>query len=323
MAIRSGLALQLGTAEESTYGTPVTVDRFTPIRNQTLKNDVGRIESEGIIPGQRVIKSEQWYPGKKAVAGDVIAEVETKGTGRWFKHALGGAATTQPDAVNSPTVYLHTFTPGDLPTSLTVQVGKPDVGGTVRPFTYHGCVISGWKLEQSVDGLLLFTPSLIGEEEDNATALATATYAAGRRQFPWTNTTHTIDGSPVNVKSWSLEGTNGVAEDRYFQGSPLRKRPEEQALRTFMGSVDGEFESLTAYTRFLDGVEVPMVTTCTGPIIEDALTFQLKVTTNIRFEGDTPENNGREIVQQKLPYKVIDNGTTSIKIEYQTSDATP
>lgn len=323
MAIRSGLNLQVGTAEESTYGTPVTVDRFFPVTGESLTNDVARDESEGIIPGQRVIKSEQWYAGKKAVSGDIPMEIETKGFGRWFKHMLGGVATSQPDAANSPTVYKHTFTPGDLPTSLTVQVGVPDTGtGTVRPFTYHGCVIGSWKIEQT-DKFAVLTVSLVGEEEENSTALATASYAAGRRQFSWTSTTHTIDGSPVSVSSWSCEGTNSLAEDRYFQGSQLRKRPEEQGLRAYTGSVDGEFESLTAYTRFVNGVEVPMVTTFTGPIIEDAFAFELKVTANIRFDGKRPETNGREIVKQKLPYKVIDNSTTSIKFEYQTSDVTP
>lgn len=321
--IRSGLNLQLGTAEEVTYGTPVTPSRFFPIVSESLTNDIARDESEGIVPGQRVIKSEQWYPGKKAVSGDVVMEVETKGAGRWFKNMLGGVATSQPDAVNSPTVYLHTFTPGDLPIAQTVQVGVPDTGtGTVRPFTYHGMVIGSWKLEQT-DKFLLLTVSLVGEDEENSTALAVATYATGRRQFSWTNTTHTIDGSPVNVSSWSLEGTNSLAEDRYFQGSQLRKRPEEQGLRNLTGTVDGEFESLVAYQRFTSGVEVPLVSTFGGPIIEDAFTFQLVVTANIRFDGKRPETNGRQIVAQKLPYKVIDNGTTSLRLEYQTTDATP
>lgn len=153
MPIRSGLALQLGTAEETVYGTPVTVNKFHPIRSESITNDVGRNESEGIVSGQRVITSDQWYQGKKNPTGDAALEVETKNFGRWFKHAMGGVATTQPDAANSPTVYKHTFTPGDLPTSLTVQVGKPDVStGTVNPFTYHGVTIASWKLEQKEIG---------------------------------------------------------------------------------------------------------------------------------------------------------------------------
>jgi hypothetical protein len=324
MGARSGIALQLGTAEETTYGTAVTPDRFFPIRSQGIKAPIGRNESEGIVPGPRVLRSSQWYAGKKGPAGPVVMEMETKGFGRWFKHMLGGSATTQPDAVASPTVYKHTFTPGDLPTGLTVQVGKPDVTtGTVHPFTYPGCVVGAWKIEQTVDGFAVVTVDLLGQDEDLDTALAVATYAAGRRQYPWVNTTYTIDGSPVNVSSWSIEGSNGLADDRYFMGSQLRRRPEEKALRNYSGTIGGEFESMTAYQRFVDGEEVPLVATFTGPIIEDALPFSVVITANVRFDGDTPEDSGREIVKQNLPYKVIDDETTSIKVEYQTTDATP
>lgn len=324
MPIRSGLALQLGTAEETVYGTPVTVNKFYPIRSESLSNDIGRNESEGIVSGQRVITSDQWYAGKKNPTGDAALEVETKGFGRWFKHAMGGVVTSQPAAGPSPTVYLHTFTPGDLPTSQTVQVGKPDVStGTVNPFTYHGVTIGSWKLEQKVDDFLLFTPSLIAEEEENSTGLAAVTYAAGRKQFSWVTSSYTLAGSPFNVKTFSLDGNNGVADDRYFQGSQLRKRPEEQAMRVYNGNLEGEFESLTAYQRFTSGTEVPLVATFTGPIIEDALLYQLVITANVRFDGTTPPGAGRGIIQQQLPFKVIDNTTTSLKLEYQTSDATP
>lgn len=323
MGIASGMSAQLMTAEELTYGTPVTTDRGFEFRSESLKLDIERIESQGIRAGQRVLRSGQWYPGKKSVSGDVVMELGNKGFGRWWKHALGGVATTQPDAVASPTVYLHTFTPGDLPVAQTIQVGRPDVTGTVRPFTYHGCRVGSWKLESSVSELAVLTMSMIGEDEDTAAALAAVNYAAGLRGMTFVNGTLTVAGSGQDVMSVSVEGKNGIAEDRYFHGSQLRKKPEEQALREFTGTLGTEFESLTAYNRFVNGTEAELVLTYTGGIIEDALTYQTVITANVRFDGETPAIGGREIVKQNLPWKVVDDGTTSIQVEYQTTDATP
>lgn len=323
MAIGSGMSAQLMTSEEVTYGTPVTTDRGFEFRSESLKLDIERIESQGIRAGQRVLRSSQWYPGKKSIGGDVVKELGNKGDGRWWKHALGGVATTQPDDENSPTVYLHTFTPGDLPVAQTIQVGRPDVTGTVRAFTYHGCRVGSWKLEASVSELAVLTMSMIGEDEDTATALAEATYPTGLRGMSFVNGTLEVASSAMDVQSVTVEGANGLAEDRYFLGSQLRKSPLEQALRAFTGTVQPEFESLVAYQRFVTGTEAELVLTFAGDVIEDALRFETVVTAHVRFDGETPAIGGREIVKQNLPWKVVDDGTTSIKVEYQTTDATP
>lgn len=324
MAIPSGMAAQLMTAEEITYGTPVTPDRAFRFRPpESLKADRERIESQGIHPGQRVLRSDQWYEGKVAVGGDVMLELENKGQGRWWKHALGGVATTQPDAGNSPTVYKHTFTPGDLPVGQTIQKGVPGSDGTVQPFTYHGCRVASWKLECSVGEIATCTFSMVGEDEDNSTALAVPTLATGIRAMTFTNGVLTVGGSGLDVASITLEGANSLDANRYFLGSKLRKNALESDLRNFTGGLDPEFAGLTNYNRFKNGTEAELVLTFTGGIIEDALSFQTVVTAHVRFDGETPAVGSRGIVRQPMPWKVVDDGTTSIKVEYQTTDTLP
>ncbi|GAB3429827.1 phage tail tube protein [Actinophytocola sediminis] len=323
MAIPSGLDAQLGTAEESTYGTPVTVDRHYEFRSESLALSIERIESQGLRPGRRILPSARWAAGQRSVGGDVTMELVNKGMGRWWKHALGGVATSQPDDENSPTVYLHTFTPGTIPTGLTVQVGRPDVTGTVRAFTYHGCKVASWGLECAVGEIATFTATLLGEDEDTGTALATATYPADLALMTFVEGTLTLGGSAQDVKSFSLTGANGLSEDRYFLGSRLRKQPLEAALREITATAETEFESLTNYTRFVAGTEAELVLTFAAGVIEDALPFQTVITANVRFDGETPGVSGAGHVMQNVPCKVIDDGTLSIKVEYQTTDATP
>ncbi|MCP3805374.1 phage tail tube protein [Allokutzneria sp. A3M-2-11 16] len=323
MPIPSGLSAQIGCAEESTYGTPVTVDRFYEFRSESLAMSIERIESQALRPGTRLTRSDDWSSGQKSVGGDVSLELTNKSFGRLFKHMFGGLVTSQPNAGTDPTVYLHTFTLGDIPVGMTWQVGRPDVSGTVRAFTYHGCRVGSWNLECSVGEIATLGLSLIGEDEDTGTALATASYPTSPTLMTFVHGSLSLAGSAHSVKSASVEGNNGLADDRYFLGTQLRKAPLEAALREYTGTLESEFESLTAYNRFINGTEAEMILLFQGATISNAYKFETKITANVRFDGETPGVSGTEILQQPLPYKVVDNGTTSIKVEYQTTDTTP
>lgn len=323
MGIPSGLSAQLGTVDETVYGTPVTVDRFYEFRSESLKLNIEPVESKAIRAGQRVLRSDRWTQGKKSVGGDIVMELANKSFGRWFKHQFGGVASAQPDAGGAPTVWKHTFTPGDMPVGQTIQVGRTDVGGTIRPFTYHGCKVASWKLDCSVGEIALMTVSIIGEDEDTATGLAAVNYPATMVGMTFVNGTVTVAGTAMDVASASVEGNNGLDANRYFMGSQLRKNPLEAAMRTFTGKLDPEFESLTAYNRFVTGTEAELVLLFQGATIATTYKFETKITANIRFDGETPTVNGAEIIRQPLPFKVTDNGTLSIKVEYQTTDTAP
>ena len=134
MALKSGLAAQVGLKTESTWGTAVTVDRFTPLISESMTEKIERLESSGIAPGARVLRSGQWATGNVEVAGDLGFELYQQGMGLWFRHMFGAVSTSGAGP------YTHTFTPGDMSDDhFTLQIGKPDVGGTVQPFTYAGC----------------------------------------------------------------------------------------------------------------------------------------------------------------------------------------
>lgn len=323
MPIPSALSAQIGFAEESVYGTPVTVTRFYEMREESLKQDIARIESSALRAGTRILRSDRWAPGKKSVGGDVTFELANKSFGFLAKHALGGIATAQPDAPGNPTVYKHTATPGDLPVSLTGQVGRTDVGGTTRPFTYHGLRVASWELACAVDDIATLKCSFLGEDEDTGTALASASYPAALSLLTFVNGTLTIAGSPADVKAATISGNNGLADDRYFLGSQLRKQPLEASMREYSGKFDAEFESLTHYNRFVTGTEAEIVLLFAGATISTTYKYEAKITAHVRFDGETPTVSGPGIIPQALPYKVVDDTTLSIKLEYQTTDSTP
>ena len=139
MAQPSGLSGQIGLKAESTYGTPVTVDRFFPLVSESLAGEVERIESAAIIAGNTMLTSEQWTPGLVTVGGDTGFELTDRSCGILFKAMFGAVSTSG----SGP--YTHTFTRGTLG-SHTINVGRPATDGTVHPACYTGSKVASWEL---------------------------------------------------------------------------------------------------------------------------------------------------------------------------------
>lgn len=329
MAIPSGLAAQLGVAEETTWGTVVTPSRFYEFRNESLAQTIERMESQGLRAGTRVLRSDRWVAGQKEVGGNIEMEVANRSFGLWLKHALGTIATTQPDAVNDPTVYDHTATPGDLPVGLTTQVGRPDEAGTVHPFTYHGCRVASWELSANVGEIGVLSVSLTGEDEDTSTALAAASYPAGLTLLTFVEATLQIAAASVDVRSITLRGDNGLNADRPQLGSQLRRQATEADMRTYDGDIDAYFADLVAYNRFVNGTEAALELLFQGAVIAGgtgSFNYELKATANVRFDGETPNVDGPDELDQPLAFKCLDSGTgpgSALTIVYRTDDSTP
>lgn len=293
MAIRSGLAAQLGIKAESTWGTAVTVDTFVPLVSESMGVEAARVEANGIIAGRRVLDSTQWAEGSRTVGGDLALELPTNSAiaRLLLEQMFGSVSGAGP----------YTYTPGELyGKSMTVQVGIPGVDGTVRAKTYNGAKINTWEIAWSAGEIVTLGLSLIAKDETTATALATASYAAGAATpFVATNVTATIAGSAVNVKQGTLSGDNKL-ERRYFGGSKVTAEPIEAERREYTGSLQLEFTDLTQYDRFVNGTTAAVVVT-----FATSTTTSLVLTYNCRFDGETPKVGGRGIIDQPLPIKAI------------------
>ncbi|MEV0698215.1 phage tail tube protein [Saccharopolyspora sp. NPDC050389] len=228
-------------------------------------------------------------------------------------------STAQPDATNAPTVYKHTFTPGPPPPGLTIQVGRPDTAGTVHPFTYTGCKVSSWTLSSAIGEIVTLAVTVLGRDETTATPLATASYPANLDLLTFVEGSLTVAGSAHEMRSINLQGTNGLADDRYVHGSRLRNEPleigaEGSQARVYSGTIEGEFNNLTAYNRFVNGDEAELMLLFAGANIAGAFNSEVKITANVRFDGTTPNVPDGNVIMQTLPVKVIDNGATSSAI---------
>lgn len=325
--------MQLGVVAETTYGTPVTVNRwFEFLAGESLERQQNVIMPGGLRPGlynqlgPRRALTTQWGEGS------VPMEVATTGFGIWFEHALGTVST----AVNvTGSVYTHTFSPGSLAgKSLTVQKGVEPwtAAGTALPFTFHGGKIMGWEFGISVDGFALFSVDMDFEDVDTSTALAAASYGT-LKNFNFKQGTLSIGATSASlstlagVSAATINGENALANERFFLGSSgLKEEPLENGFRTLGGSLTMEFRNATdIYTAFESDTEKHLRLVFTGDVISGTYTELLQIDLyDVRFEGETPKVTGPEPAPLTADFTAWEqNNGNSVQITYRTSDATP
>jgi hypothetical protein len=208
---------------------------------------------------------------------------------------------------------------------MTCQIGRPDTGGTVRPFTYHGCKVAGWEISCAVGEIGKVKLDLVAEDEDTSTSLATASYPSGLSLLTGVEGSLTIGGSAVPVRSATLRAAHVLKADRHNIGSALTAVPLEAGFREYTVDIDAEFASLTQYNRFTGGTEAALVLAFTGATITTGYTFLAEFTTHVRFDGETPQVSGPEEIRQPLRCKLLANTAdpdSAISLLYRTSDAT-
>lgn len=164
--------------------------------------------------------------------GTLEIDVQNKGFGLLLQAMLGTiSGPTQEGATTAYTSTAQTAAddPGD---SFSVQVQRPDMGSTVRSFTHHGSVVTGWSLGQEVDGLLTASLNFDFEDVDTATAAGTPTYPASTTPFTWDQCVVSLNSAATDVTSFSLDADLAMNTDRRFlRGSALKKQPCRNGCR--------------------------------------------------------------------------------------------
>lgn len=325
MAIRSGLAAQLGAVAEDTWGVYKAPTSFIEFTEESLALAIERIESPGLRANNRVLRTDRWAAGQKRVEGTVSFEAPSKGLGLWLKHALGDSNISTPSGATNARLHRHTL--GDpYGLGLTIQVGRPSSNGTVNPFSYTGCKIDQVTLSNSVDEFLLVECEIVGEDETTSEALASASYPTSVQLFNWTQGVISIGGSSVGVVTdFSVTVANNHKSDRYFLGAATMSEPIIAGMTEITGSMTVEFDSLTNYNRFVNGTVAAVTARWTAATaIESTFFPYVEVALDdVRFDGATPAVAGPDVISHELSFKALYDGTNQpIIIDVQTADTT-
>lgn len=318
MATGAGVDAQLGVAVESVYGTyTATGMRFYELVSESMKLNVARIVSQAIRTGRRT--HHRWKPGARSVSGDIVIELVPQDLGQLWRNVQGDPVTTGSDP------YTHTFTGlGTIDTkSMSIQVGRPDEGGTVRAFSYVGCKFTSVKLSAAVNEFVKATFSVYGQNEDTAQTLATATYDAEYNPFVFTEASLNVAGSNIPVKSFDFSMDLKLATDRHRVTATAPGLPRKalvSGIADISGSFTADFTDLVQYNRYVNATESALVLA-----FDNGVDSKLTITLNVRYDGETPTVNNAELLE--LPQQFVATSPTSdgatITTALVNSDATP
>lgn len=317
MATASALDSQIGYATEVTPGTYVAPTRTLEHVSSTLKFHRERIESSGIKAGRRG-GSGRWSAGRQWVDGGVSHELSPANIGMILKNHFGAVSTTG----TGP--YTHSFTFGSsVETALTIQVGKPDLAGTVNAFSYLGCQVKGLKIASEVGKNAMLDLDIYGQHLDTAQTLAATAYPSAWSPFNFQHGTLSLAGSAYEFERFSFESDNGLQTGRHTHRATNPERPrvsKESAYRSVKGTISSEFISMTALNRFINGTEAAL-----SLVFDAGASAQLRIAGNVRFDGDDVDITGPQMLQQSLPFVFL--STTSdaamLTVTLVNGDATP
>ena len=320
MAIRSGLAAQLGIGVETTWGTAVTPTRFYEFNEESLALTIERIESAGLRAGNRVLRSDRYAVGQKAVEGSVTMDMTAENSGLLFQHALGTVTTS----TLSGSAKQHLCTLSDpYSLGLTLEVGRPGNDGTVRAFTYSGCKINSFTLSNSTNELLQGEFGFVGKDETTG-SITSASYPASQELLSFAGATITLGGSAYECKDVSIEFNSGLDAERYILGSQTINAPVAASMAEITGTVTAEFKDLTAYARITGATHASLTCAWVGTAITGTYKRGITVTMPVvRFDGATPNVGGPEILEQELTFKARYDGTQEpISVAVVNTDST-
>jgi hypothetical protein len=338
MGLGAGIASQFGFAQETTPGTPVTVTKFVEYNTETLDFVPNTIQGMGLHAGGQYARASRYSRTTKTVSGAVTMDLATRTLGVLLKNMLGSSATAT--QISATTAYKQVHNPGPLDgLGLTLQKGVPEAGsGTVKPYTYNGAKVTSWTISQALDAIATLSIGFDAWNEDDVTALATASYVASN-VFNFSQVTTIKFGGTASIASgvtsiasgvavtgltsFELTGTNPVADSRFFLGSAgVKANQLENDYRTVSGKFSGEFSKAQYYDVFKAGTTTPIQVTWTQGDAGggNAFTFDI-ILPACKLNSGTNNVGGPDIIQGDIEFVALDDqATTPIQITYISTD---
>jgi hypothetical protein len=325
----TGLDAQFGYKLETTYGTPVTVDKFQEFNGEGPIAWVPTfLEPSGLRSGTKHKRATRVVQSRQEVSGSVELEFATRNMGTLVKLMLGSSVSSP--TLISGTAYKQVHTPGDLAgKSATFQIGRPEAASpyTVRPHTYAGVKVVGWEFSVSDGEFAMLNLDVNGRSEATATALATASYTTGASVFNFSQASNfKLGGTPTTaagettiasgvavpgvVTGITVAGNNAMATERFGLGnSGLKNEPLENAIPTITGTMSAEYDRTTFYDVFKANTTTAIQLDLVGSQIAatgsfDTLSFIIPAA---KFKNVTPTVSGPDIVQADVEWEAYSN----------------
>jgi len=314
MAHGSGLDAQLGIGVESTYGTRVAPTTFLPFESESLALTQEYIANQPLMSGVMVQPQGYHVSSTRSVEGSIEMLLHDRGMGKILNLLTGSTVTpaTPAGATNTRTQTFPIGLTSPVGKSVSIQVGRPDTSGTVRPFDYIGAKITEATIAVEAGEAATLGLSIDARDEKTDQTLATPTYSAAARPFGFKNWSITVGGNAVaNVRSLTITVPLGMATDRYHLGnSGVKDEPLLNAQSEIAVSATLEFASLADHNRFRNESVVALVASAQNDLIEGSHYYKTQITVPAAKQvSSNPVVAGPDLVTSDVEFRALWNGT--------------
>lgn len=335
MANQQDFSLALGI--ESVFKTGVAPTRAYEITDEGLDWNPNRKQGQGIRVGSRVARSNRRVTPTADGGGDFTIECASKGMGLLLQVAFGTATST----LVAGSTFQQVFTLGDTPSSLTIQKGVVEDGGTVDPITFLGCMVDAFEfnfpnadiatLKTTVDAadistVQAFTPvtSLYPTEPVNLFHFANASLSMGALTAP-TATALGAGATPTaNIRDASVVVGNNLTKNKFNFGGGGRKAKQNRGIRTISGKFTMQYDATTYRDLFIADSPMNLVINYTAGSLSTGLETLQVIVPEIKFDGELPKANGTDLITVPMAFTGLDNQTAAQPIwaVLRTADTT-
>lgn len=328
MGIGSGLGSSFGLVPESIYGTYVAPTRWVE-GVARLKKTKNIYQGGGMAAGRMMQPGSRRVVTWKAAGGQFDCAVQSVRMGHLLNGLMGGVVT--PVQQGATTAYLQTHPMADpFGRFYTMQSGIPDLGGTVRPYSFLGCQIDSCEFSCDLGGSLMASLQVASRDVTEAQTLAAPSYPAAN-EFHWAQATLKLgtfgaEAQVDAVRKMSLKIERSKHDGGPYMGNAgLRSQGVLDDWSKITGTVDADFLDKTVFAdKFASDGSTSMVWEFIGPQIGVSgffETFRIKIP-QIFFDTDTPTAESPDVVKTPYNFTAQFDGTNQPSIEYMSADVT-
>lgn len=330
MSIGSGIAGSFGAVAETVYGTYVAPTRWYEAEKADLKKVKNTVQGNGLAAGRLMPLGVRRVVTTHAGGGSVPIQFSYSKMGLLLNNLIGGTTTVAQQAATA--AYLQTTTAADnVGKFLTLQAGVPDVGGTVRPYTFKGSKIISAEFSCGVDEILSsvweFDSKVCSEVETLAAPSVTASAPFHFGQMTVKLGTFASEAAVTGVKKVTVKIERPQDVGRFYAGATIPGTKDEPIMSDNLkvtGSFEVDYITKGDFAdRFAADTATAFVWEFVGPTAIASTyfpTFRLKVP-QIFFDEGTPTVDGNGIVTTTFNFTTTFDGTNGPVIsEYMTTD---
>jgi hypothetical protein len=315
-------------APEVTYGTYVAPNRWLEGVGKLRKNKT-TYQGGGMAAGRLVQPGGRRYVTAQGALGTFEGPVYSKSMGLLLQGLMGGTVT--PVQQGGSAAWLQTHPLADpVGKFFTFQSGIPDMGGTVRPYSFLGCQMQSVELSCELGGPLMATWEVVARDVTEAQTLAAPSYPA-RNEFHWAQAAVKLGAfgaeAPVDaVRKVTLKIERPRHDGGPYMGNAgLRSAGIINDWAKISGTIETDFLDKTVFAdRYAADTPTSLVWEFVGPLIASTFfeTFRVRVP-QIFFDTDTPQAESPDVVKPSFNFVGQFDGTNApATVEFMSTDTT-